>query len=408
MTGEGLPERIIHEVDCTLDPDIVAEFDAWLPGHVRAVLACAGLLAAAIQVPEIAPGEPRRRRVLFELESEAALDQYLENDAPRLRSDAEQRFGAKLYCERRKYRQREALTAVAAAAPRCDNCAAPVPGTFCAHCGQSRDTHVPALRELAGDVTHSLLHLDGRVWRTLRTLLCAPGELTRAWIAGRRQQFLPPFRLYLAASILFFALSALLPQPEVVAIPAAGQAPAPAGEPPATAALASAGVTCDFRIALPLLQALEAPLQRACGRIRADGGRQLLADFTANAPKVMFVFLPLLAAVAVPFYRRARRRYVEHLVLFLHNHTLVFLGLAGTNLLDALALAAAPLAWLAELVSAAVLLWLAWYVFRSLRVVYGEGWWRTLAKFSALALLYLLLLGATMAGAMLYTLLRLA
>jgi hypothetical protein len=71
--------------------------------------------------------------------------------------------------------------------------------------------HVLSRKEVAGDVTHSLLHLDSRVWRTVRLLVRKPGELTREFIAGRHQQYIPPFRLYLAISILFFALTALLP-----------------------------------------------------------------------------------------------------------------------------------------------------------------------------------------------------
>lgn len=405
MTSEGSPERIIHEVDCTLDPDIVAEFDAWLPGHVRAVLACAGFAAAAIQVPEVAPGQPRRRRVLFEVENEAALDHYLENDAVRLRSDAEQRFGAKLHCERRKYLQREAVTAIAAAAPRCGNCAAPVPAAFCAHCGQARDTHVPALREIAGDIAHSLLHLDGRVWRTLRALLFSPGELTRAWLAGRRRQYLPPFRLYLAASILYLALAAMLPDTTVV--PGGADGPAvPAATTPAddTAATAGAG-SCELRLEPPL-QTLQEPLRQACERVRADGGRQLLDDFRATAPKLMLLFLPLIAAVTLLFYWRPRRRYVEHLVLFLHNHALVYLTLAGMLLLEAVELVAVRLATAADLLTTALLIALLWSLYRSMRVVYGESRRRTLVKFGTLAILYLALLGLTMAGGMLYLALR--
>src|SRR6185436_5304347 len=61
---------------------------------------------------------------------------------------------------------------------------------------------------------HTLLHLDSRVWRTIKLLARKPGELTREFIAGRHQQYLPPFRLYLAISLLFFALQALLPDSE--------------------------------------------------------------------------------------------------------------------------------------------------------------------------------------------------
>ena len=206
-----MSSSLIYEVECQLDPDIVADYDAWLPGHVRDVLACAGFLGASIQAPETPPGERQRRRVQYRVESAAALDHYLENNATRLRTETLQRFGGRVQCERRVFRPREELVPAALEPARCLNCGAAVAGRHCAQCGQACDVHVLSMHEVAGDVTHSLLHLDSRVWQTLKLLVLKPGELTREFIAGRHQSYLPPFRLYLAVSILFFALSALLP-----------------------------------------------------------------------------------------------------------------------------------------------------------------------------------------------------
>jgi hypothetical protein len=44
--------NVTYEVEYQLDPDIVADYDAWLPGHVRDVLACAGFLGASIHSTE--------------------------------------------------------------------------------------------------------------------------------------------------------------------------------------------------------------------------------------------------------------------------------------------------------------------------------------------------------------------
>lgn len=79
-------------------------------------------------------------------------------------------------------------------------------GAHCAACGQAGDVRVLSMREVAGDVTHSQLHLDSRVWRTLGLLVIRPGELTCEFITGRHQRYLPPFRLYLAISFLYFTL----------------------------------------------------------------------------------------------------------------------------------------------------------------------------------------------------------
>jgi hypothetical protein len=203
--------NFIYEVECQLDPDIVADYDAWLPGHVRGVLACPGFHGASIEIPETPPGERQRRRIRYRLESAAALDHYLENHATRLRTETAQRFGARVHCERRVFKPRHELAPPAAEARRCLNCGAVVGGRHCVQCGQAADVHVLSMQEVAGDVAHSLLHLDSRVWQTIKLLARKPGELTREFIAGRHQQYLPPFRLYLAVSLLFFALQAILP-----------------------------------------------------------------------------------------------------------------------------------------------------------------------------------------------------
>ena len=208
--------NLIYEVECQLDPDIVADYDAWLPGHVRDVLACPGFHGANIEIPETPPGERQRRRIRYRVESVAALDHYLENNATRLRTETAQRFGGRVQCERRVFKPRHELISPAHEPQRCLNCGSVVSGRHCAQCGQASNVHVLSMKEVAGDVTHSLLHLDSRVWQTVRLLVLRPGELTREFIAGRHQLYLPPFRLYLAVSILYFALSALLPDSDFV------------------------------------------------------------------------------------------------------------------------------------------------------------------------------------------------
>jgi hypothetical protein len=115
----------------------------------------------------------------------------------------------------------------------------------------------------------------------------------------------------------------------------------------------------------------------------ADDGRELQVAFLHNLPRAMFVFLPLLAGVMMLLYWRPRHYYVEHLLLLVHNHGCVFLV---TMLAWALAKLAHPLA---AAIQFAVFVYLAWYIFRSMRVAYRQGRWLTGAKFVALALSYM-------------------
>jgi hypothetical protein len=143
--------------------------------------------------------------------------------------------------------------------------------------------------------------------------------------------------------------------------------------------------------------------------VRADGGARLLEHFTATAPKLMFLFLPLMAAVALLFYwRRPRRLYAEHLVLFLHNHAFTFLLLAGAVALDALSSVNLPLFKFFGFLEFLLLVYLPYYVYRSMRVVYGEGRLKTALKFTALAAIYFVLLAVTIFAGLVYAALALA
>ncbi len=417
---------LIYEVECQLDPDIVADYDAWIPGHVRGVLACPGFEGASIEAPEGAPGERPRRRVRYRVESAGALDRYLENDATRLRAEAVQRFGARMQCERRVYRPRDELVPASREPPRCLNCGTVVQGAHCAQCGQAGDVHVLSMKEVAGDVTHSLLHLDSRVWRTLRLLVRKPGELTREFIAGRHQMYIPPFRLYLALSILYFALSALLPESGIFDVSA--QRPGEAVVAPIVLdgagdevreELAAEGVpiegvdkalenenSCKVSIFGDKANStdFERALSRACEQVKRDGGKLLAERFAATAPKLMFLFLPLMAGVAMLFYWRPRRLYAEHLVLFLHNHAFTYLLLAVTAILNEIAEFKFPGAGVLNVVMFLLWCWLPYYVYRSMRVVYGNGRTLTLLKYFVISTIYFVLLAITMMAGLLLTL----
>ena len=56
------------------------------------------------------------------------------------------------------------------------------------------------------ELTHEILNVDGKIFRSLRLLLTRPGFLTREIFAGRRASYVSPLRLYLVASVLAFAL----------------------------------------------------------------------------------------------------------------------------------------------------------------------------------------------------------
>ena len=101
-------------------------------------------------------------------------------------------------------------TAPPSGAEACANCGARLRGRYCADCGQlDQPLRIPVHRFLSQSFTE-FFGLDGRVWATLGVLLVKPGKLTVAFLAGRRQHYLRPLRVYLSATLVFFVLLALL------------------------------------------------------------------------------------------------------------------------------------------------------------------------------------------------------
>ena len=109
---------------------------------------------------------------------------------------------------------------------QCENCAAPLHGAYCHACGQSVHSPVRHAGHALEEVFESFWHLDGRVFRTLRDLL-VPGRTAMEYLAGHRQRYLPPLRIFVIMSLLAFFVGkltvhfdqgAITPQVDVSAI----------------------------------------------------------------------------------------------------------------------------------------------------------------------------------------------
>ena len=256
----------------------------------------------------------------------------------------------------------------------CANCGSPLMGRYCSSCGQRADVHAHSVGHFLHEFAEALTHADSRVWGTLVPLLRRPGFLTREYFAGRRARYLEPLRVYLFMSVMFLLLGAMLGSAHDSGSHLKVQVDKPKA---AECEEMQTNLKLGGKPVLPRLQA-------ACRKIAADDGQHFGENMVQNLGRAMFVFLPLMAALMKLLYWRPPRYYLEHLVLLLHNHACVFL------LLSMLLLA---LHWLkgswAALLVFATCGYLVRYLYRSMKVMYGQARWLTLSKFSVLAFAYL-------------------
>jgi hypothetical protein len=89
---------------------------------------------------------------------------------------------------------------------QCRNCGAELRGDYCGQCGQAKRHFLRFFPVVLGDFIAETFEIDGRLSRTLRTLLCKPGILTNEYLAGRRVHYSPPARFYLFTSLIAFLL----------------------------------------------------------------------------------------------------------------------------------------------------------------------------------------------------------
>jgi hypothetical protein len=97
----------------------------------------------------------------------------------------------------------------------CLNCGSRLVGDYCHRCGQQAHIH-RSLGAFWHDIAHSVLHFEGKIWRTLPLLAWRPGELTRRYIAGERARFVSPMALFLFSVFLMFAVFSFVGGPSAI------------------------------------------------------------------------------------------------------------------------------------------------------------------------------------------------
>lgn len=228
----------------------------------------------------------------------------------------------------------------------CPNCAYPLAPDhqYCASCGQAvigEDT----LRSFATHFLGDYFTFDSKIIRSAVPLLVRPGFLTVEFLAGRRARYIPPLRMFIFLSVIFFLVI--------------GWASA------------------------PVIDGTDAELMQ----------EQLFWDrfFNSVLPKMVFLFLPCFALLTHLFFRNKQRSYLAPFVFSMHFHAFVFLSFAAYGLVSAAVRALGSVAANQWLISA-LLLYTLFYLWWSLRVVYKRRPLGHTLRFVGLLGLYLILL----------------
>ena len=243
--------------------------------------------------------------------------------------------------------------------------------------------------------------LDTKVARTIGTLIRYPGRLTVEVLAGRRARYLPPLRLYLSLSVLFFLCSAFQNRiggnstgvvrfntsgtkgssRDIISFDTTTAQPSPVSE-----AVDSAGLKHATTSGIPIDtmhgNALELFFKRRLDRRatylqghKTEATARISDAFQHDLPDALFLLVPGLAFALMILYHGSNRYFAEHLVFALHFQAFGF---------AAFTIGLLPIPLLGTITGTAVLV----YLFLSLQRVYRESIALTAAKFAAIVVGY--------------------
>lgn len=328
----------------------------------------------------------------------------------------------------------------------CLNCGTTVEGNFCPNCGQENiQTKEPFWSFVMHGVAH-YFHFDSKFLNSFRPLVTQPGLLTKEYIAGKRASHFPPLTMYLFISLVFFLLlSSHQPkidrnsfnssfdrfEHQMDSLNALKFKQTEQGKADSLTVLKKIaeiklrqskleGTRKQFREQPGNMvfnidgdssryvnvadyehkQALLPPAKRNKGlvnvffkkslQLQEKYGQELIPTLIAEVqhqlPKMMFMLMPLFALILSISFYRSKMYFIEHLIYTLHVHSFLFLVYILIELVTAFWEAARD-----GLMAAAFFISI-WYIYRSLRRVYGRGRWHTVFKFLILGSVYFVLL----------------
>lgn len=244
---------------------------------------------------------------------------------------------------------------------RCPNCSAEFEFEYCPRCGQRR-IHPHDLsarhyfRELANEI--ATLHERFKTLRTLRNLL-VPGVLSAEFLAGRRQPYLTPFKVYVVCAAIYF-----------LAAPAAGFT---------LASMLEADQSGTLR-RLASARAAERGLDPPRFNARFDFRVQSVYTITLGAAAVVFALL------LQGLFRKQRRPFGAHLIFALHYVAFMYLLTIVVGVSRTIGLSV-------DVAAAAGYLLIVPYLILALKRVYAESTGVIVLKAAALLLLTVVLNG---------------
>lgn len=256
---------------------------------------------------------------------------------------------------------------------------------YCPNCSQeNHDLKIP-FKHFVEEFLEGIIHFDSKVWHSIKTLFIYPGKITKDFLAGKRVSFVPPIRLYVFFSfVFFFFLNMTINHKndekkitDIIKFEAKGD---------------SVDMTIDS-----LRAELESKSNKDIEEKEVKSKLLKILDMKGkdvNAINqtiykymsfVLFLLLPIFALIMKIVYYKSRKYYYEHFIAAIHYHVIVFIILL--LVLGAYSLKLPNYVYGIIFISAFI------YFVNSLKIVYNSTWLKSILKAIVIFIIYGLIFG---------------
>jgi len=283
----------------------------------------------------------------------------------------------------------------------CPNCGAEEVGKYCPNCGQSNKDFNKPLKEVMGDLLDSI-NLDIRLLNTLIPFFTKPGFLAQEYFKGRRKKYVPPMRMYILFSVLFFFLAQFTDTSTLKNI---GKVTMDAPQDSTLQDFNLVYNTSDSTVVKTLNDFTLEDLEQIHDNVVTDttmdettkkiitGGLNIAenADLfqekvLKNISYVLFLLMPVFALLLAMILWRSKKLYINHLIFSINFHSFIF-GLSSLIIVFGMIFPEGISAYFSYL------LWgIPVYLLFGIERFYNRSYVRAFFKTLGISLLYLLVI----------------
>lgn len=233
---------------------------------------------------------------------------------------------------------------------------------YCPFCGQDTSDKIVSIKALFKDFLGDYFGFDSKIFKSIVPLMFKPGFLTVEYICGKRVKYIPPLRMYIIVSIIFFLLLSV-------------------DKPGSHIPRKDIGPSMAQRTDLTNNGSIE----------NKEEFWDSFKDkfFKTYLPNLFFLLMPGFALILKALYFRHKKLYIEHCIFALHLHTFVFLLFSIYLIISAFFLFNIVIN---EILITILLLALIVYLILALKKVYQRPYINTIIKFLLLVSSYITLI----------------